>query len=81
MRRVADAVLEVAPSFIIWPSDNNVEIVINSFHEMGFPNTIGAIDGTYIPIPKPKENGASYICRKNFAALTLPVSIISPVFM
>jgi hypothetical protein len=38
---------------------------------MGFPQTIGCIDGSFIPIPLPKEHGRSYICRKHFAAIIL----------
>jgi hypothetical protein len=50
--------------------------VKNSFNAMGFPNTIGVIDGIYIPIPLPKEERMAYICRKNFAAVILQVNYL-----
>lgn len=40
---------------------------------MGFPKTIGCIDGCYIPIPLPKEHSEAYICRKNFPCIILQV--------
>lgn len=52
-----------------------METVKDGFRQMGFPNTIGAIDGCYVEMPKPKEDGISYICRKNFACVTLQVSL------
>lgn len=55
------------------PTGDYLEVVKTAFSQMGFPNTIGALDGSYIPIPTPKEHGLAYICRKNFAALTLQV--------
>lgn len=37
----------------------------------GFPNVIGAIDGTLIPIQRPSTNEHLYVCRKNFHAINL----------
>jgi hypothetical protein len=76
VRRVANALIEIAPTFIKWPTNNYMMHVKNSFNAMGFPNTIGIIDGTYIPIPLPKEEGMAYICRKNFAAVILQVNYL-----
>ncbi|KAJ8914026.1 hypothetical protein NQ315_012050, partial [Exocentrus adspersus] len=36
-----------------------------------FPSTIGAIDGTHIPIPQPKDHGISYINRHNYSSIIL----------
>lgn len=76
VRRVADALVTLSPNVITWPSGENLENIKGGFNEMGFPNTIGAIDGMYIPIPKPKEHGLSYICRKGFSCVTLQVIIL-----
>lgn len=35
----------------------------------GFPNVIGAIDGTLIPIQRPAVNEHIYVCRKGFHAI------------
>ena len=32
---------------------------------------VGAIDGTHIPIKKPKDSGKKYINRKKFASMIL----------
>nr|CAI5859964.1 unnamed protein product [Callosobruchus analis] len=37
----------------------------------GFPNVIGAIDGTHIKIRKPKTDSESYINRKGFYSVNL----------
>lgn len=58
-----------------------MQAVINSFREKGFPNTVGVVDGCYIEIPMPKENGVSYICRKNFPALILQVALGVLIFL
>lgn len=36
-----------------------------------FPNVIGAIDGTLIPIIAPKDNEADFVCRKGFHAINV----------
>ncbi|KAJ8966932.1 hypothetical protein NQ314_003208 [Rhamnusium bicolor] len=71
VRRVAEALCKLAPNIITWPSGAYIETVKNGFSQMGFPNTNGAIDGSYVRIPKPKEHGLSYICRKNFPSVIL----------
>lgn len=58
----------------MWPTGEYFNEVINGFNEMGFPNTIGCIDGMYVKIPKPKDYGISYICRKNFPSIILQVN-------
>ncbi|XP_052231164.1 putative nuclease HARBI1 [Dreissena polymorpha] len=41
------------------------------FQKCGIPNTIGAIDGTLIPIIAPAANEAIYVCRKGFHAINV----------
>lgn len=36
-----------------------------------FPHAIGALDGTLIPIIKPKHHGDEYVCRKGYAAFNV----------
>jgi hypothetical protein len=45
VRRVANALINLAPTFIVWPSGQYLEEVKHGFNQMGFPNTIGAVDG------------------------------------
>ena len=37
----------------------------------GFPQVIGAIDGSHIPILKPTESPSDYFCRKGFYSIIL----------
>lgn len=39
----------------------------------GFPNVLGAVDGTLIPIIAPKDNKPEYVCRKGFHAMNVQV--------
>nr|XP_034315948.1 putative nuclease HARBI1 isoform X1 [Crassostrea gigas] len=39
----------------------------------GFPNVLGAVDGTLIPIIAPKDNEPEYVCRKGFHAMNVQV--------
>lgn len=61
---------------ITWPTGEYVQNVVDELAQMGFPNIIGVIDGSYIPIPQPKVHGLSYICRKNFPCIILQVGTI-----
>lgn len=73
MRRVVNALFEISPNVIVWPTEERLQQIEERFTNAGFPNTVGAIDGCHIPIPQPKEHGISYINRKNFASLILQV--------
>ena len=39
----------------------------------GFPNVLGAVDGSLIPIIAPKNNEPEFICRKGFHAINIQV--------
>ncbi|KAG5878293.1 hypothetical protein JTB14_033094 [Gonioctena quinquepunctata] len=43
---------------------------MNGFTQMGFPNTIGCIDGMHVRI-QTKDHGLSYINRKGFPSIIL----------
>ncbi|XP_018358625.1 PREDICTED: putative nuclease HARBI1 [Trachymyrmex cornetzi] len=72
VRRVTRALFTIAPQFISWPSNEDAQIIMHKFEEAsGFPNTIGAIDGTHIRIEAPKENAVDYINRKGYHSIQL----------
>lgn len=50
-----------------------IQIKQDFFKMAGFPNVLGAIDGTLISIIAPKENEPEYVCRKGFHALNIQV--------
>ena len=41
------------------------------FHVAGFPNVLGAIDGTLVPIKGPSVDEHLYVCRKGYHALNV----------
>ncbi|XP_050817068.1 uncharacterized protein LOC127054830 isoform X2 [Gopherus flavomarginatus] len=49
----------------------NVQVILDSFAAMGFPNCGGAIDGTHIPILAPEHQGTQYINHKGYFSMVL----------
>uniref|UniRef100_A0A8C4VPV7 DDE Tnp4 domain-containing protein n=1 Tax=Gopherus evgoodei TaxID=1825980 RepID=A0A8C4VPV7_9SAUR len=49
----------------------NVQIIVDGFAAMGFPNCGGAIDGTHIPVLTPEHQGTQYINRKGYFSMVL----------
>ncbi|GAB1860676.1 Putative nuclease HARBI1 [Camponotus japonicus] len=71
-RRVVRALVELAPVIIKWPTNERLnEVWIGFESTSGFPKVIGAIDGTHINIPAPKNNPESYINRKGHHSIQL----------
>ncbi|KAJ8968283.1 hypothetical protein NQ314_002381 [Rhamnusium bicolor] len=70
-QKSTDALNKLSTSVIHWPDANSVNVIKNEFARKEFPNTIGCIDGSYIPIPEVEDHGIVYKCRKNFSYLTL----------
>ena len=62
--------------FIKWPTEaealSTAEYIENRF---GFPDVIGALDGTHINISKPKANPECYVNRKGHHSVQLQVKI------
>ncbi|XP_029165920.1 putative nuclease HARBI1 [Nylanderia fulva] len=74
LRRVTYALHCVAPQFIKWPRDEIAVSVMERFkRSCGFPNVIGAIDGTHIKIRAPPKDAQSYINRKGFHSINVQV--------
>ncbi|XP_018359987.1 PREDICTED: putative nuclease HARBI1 [Trachymyrmex cornetzi] len=74
LRRVTYALHCIAPQFIQWPKGAVATKVMREFEQVcGFPNVIGAIDGTHIKIRAPKEDPDSYINRKGFHSMNVQV--------
>ncbi|XP_024882531.1 protein ANTAGONIST OF LIKE HETEROCHROMATIN PROTEIN 1-like isoform X1 [Temnothorax curvispinosus] len=71
-RRVINALIELAPTVIKWPTNERVGQVWAGFEaNSGFPKVIGAIDGTHINIPAPKDDPAAYVNRKSHHSIQL----------
>ncbi|KAG6925862.1 hypothetical protein G0U57_013254 [Chelydra serpentina] len=57
--QVANAIVELLLSKVV--TLGNVQVIIDGFAAMGFPNCGGAIDGTHIPILGLDHQGSQYI--------------------
>lgn len=72
VRRVTYALHCIAPRFIQWPKDDVATAIMERFKRTcGFPNVIGAIDGTHVKIRAPPIDAAFYINRKGFPSLNV----------
>ncbi|KAK3920700.1 Putative nuclease, partial [Frankliniella fusca] len=74
VRWCTQAIASLAPQFIMWPSGDRVQQIVDGFSRVGaFPGTIGAIDGTHIKIPAPRENPDAYVNRKGYHSIQVQV--------
>ncbi|KAG6933784.1 hypothetical protein G0U57_018479, partial [Chelydra serpentina] len=67
--QVANAIVELLLSKVV--TLGNMQVIIDGFAAMGFPNCGGAIDGTHIPILGPGHQGSQYINRKGYFSMVL----------
>ena len=65
------------PLYIVLPSTRaDLEKVAGNFEkEFGFPQVIGCVDGTHIPIIQPKPNSHGVFCYKMKNLLNLASSV------
>ncbi|XP_021373738.1 protein ANTAGONIST OF LIKE HETEROCHROMATIN PROTEIN 1-like [Mizuhopecten yessoensis] len=72
-RRLLDVfTLHLKTKFISWPARADYRAIIDNFQQMkGFPDVLGAIDGTHIRIKPPHEHAPDYINRKKFHSILL----------
>ena len=55
----------LGPRYLKIPTGDSLNSTVNSFEEkFGFPQVLGVVDGTHIPINKPKEDSQSYFSYK-----------------
>ncbi|XP_066600139.1 putative nuclease HARBI1 [Prorops nasuta] len=74
IRKVVNALYKHVQHFISWPT---AEVALKTSRHLnrkyGFPNTIGAIDGSHIKISAPKHHPEAYINRKGYHSIQLQV--------
>ena len=69
---VTEALCNKRNQFIKWPTNANVNKTKADFYDVaGFPNVLGAVDGTHIPIQAPHEDEASYVNRKHYHSINV----------
>ena len=73
VHEVCKAIVDVLlPQYIRFPTGNRVHDVVEGFScKWGFPQCVGAIDGTHIPILAPKDNPLDYFNRKGYHSLLM----------
>ncbi|KAG6930602.1 hypothetical protein G0U57_003483, partial [Chelydra serpentina] len=71
--QVAHAIVDLLLSKVVTLGD--VQVIIDGFSAMGFPNCGGAIDGTNIPILGPAHQGSQYINRKGYFSMVLQAPV------
>uniref|UniRef100_A0A8C3IDJ1 DDE Tnp4 domain-containing protein n=1 Tax=Chrysemys picta bellii TaxID=8478 RepID=A0A8C3IDJ1_CHRPI len=67
--QVANAITELLLSRVV--TLGNVQVIVDGFAAMGFPNCGGAIDRMHIPILGPDHLGSQYINRKGYFLMVL----------
>ena len=72
---ITKLICDILANTVSWPQGNKVNEIILKFSNLGFPGTVGAIDGTFITIDKPRErdvqNPDNYFNRKSYFSITM----------
>ncbi|CAM4441012.1 unnamed protein product [Caretta caretta] len=67
--QIANAITELLLSRVM--TLGNVQVIVDGFAAMGFPNCGGAIDGTHIPVLAPDHLVSQYINCKGYFSMVL----------
>lgn len=82
LRRVTYALHCISPRFIKWPRGQDAVNIMERFQRSsGFPNVIGAIDGTHIKIRAPLKMQTHMLTEKGFIPLTFKLYAILEVYL
>ena len=73
---VTEGLVAIAPQYIQFPRQpQELTAIKQEFHRLaGFPNVIGAIDGTHIAIKSPSTTEEAYVNRKGAHTINVQVS-------
>jgi len=75
MERVQKAILALEKETVIWPDKEERKVISKYIKDRYlFPNCVGLIDGTLLPLEfKPSKDHSFYFCRKSFYAINMLV--------
>lgn len=66
------------PKYVCIPPENKLKQIIAEFESLwGFPQVVGAIDGTHIPILHPHDSPSDYFNRKSFYSIIMQAVVDS----
>ena len=69
---VTNCLVRLSCEYIKMPTQQELLNVMGGFHEIsGFPNDIGAIDGTHIRIKSPPNDEHLFLNRKNYHSINV----------
>ncbi|XDV41969.1 hypothetical protein PO909_010738 [Leuciscus waleckii] len=74
VRTVCLALKRFLHTFVQFPGHKPLRVIKEEFHRVAvFPNVIGCIDGTHIPIKAPSVNEGDYVNRKSIHSINVQV--------
>uniref|UniRef100_UPI0037E9228E putative nuclease HARBI1 n=1 Tax=Semicossyphus pulcher TaxID=241346 RepID=UPI0037E9228E len=74
VRKVCLALKRFLHVFVKFPGHKPLRAIKEEFHRIaGFPNVIGCVDGTHIPIRAPSENEGHYVNRKSTHSINVQI--------
>ncbi|MCJ8740328.1 hypothetical protein PDJAM_G00057580 [Pangasius djambal] len=74
VRKVCLALKRFLQIFVVFPGHKPLRVIKEEFHRIaGFPNVVGCLDGTHIPIIAPSENEADYVNRRSIHSINVQI--------